>query len=165
MEMLAATAMEAAALNGRTDADLEDAVMAMEDWKIVMQHVDGGDTEGIDDFLRWLRSPAGPRRALQVGRLQQQTLSALGAAQGAAIAAQQGSHDMQAAHAAHQMLRGDDWLKMLVNKQILMGHDKRFKGTVVGPEEDVEEFVIQGGPTSIEDWNNGDRRLRETMEE
>lgn len=153
MMLLARSATSAAQSDGREEVAVEDIVLALTGRGIIRPPRRGTDNSDISEFIAWLKSSAFERTA-QVSHFQQRTSSALGAAQGAAIAAQQAAHDPLASAQQQSSGRDDqpsDWLKSLVQQQALMGQEKKFRNTVLG--ESIEEnVVITGGPASIEEF-------------
>lgn len=156
--LLASAAADAAAVDGREEALIEDVVLALGKTGLVLPRPGGPNIdadiggENIRAFLQWLRGPM-PERAARTTHSQKQTLSALGAAQGAAIAAQ-GSmkSSLQSAMKEKVEPAHNDWLQQLANKQLLMSHDPRFRHTALSTHVDEEPAVILGGPESLEDF-------------
>ncbi|PRT52440.1 Transcription initiation factor TFIID subunit 3 [Wickerhamiella sorbophila] len=153
MMLLARSATTAAQNDGREEVTMEDIVLSLTGRGIIRPPRRGTDNSDISEFMAWLKS-GGFERTAQVSHFQQRTSSALGAAQGAAIAAQQAAHDPQGSVQQQSSRRDDqqsDWLNSLVQQQALMGQEKKFRNTVLG-ESVEEDVVIAGGPASLEEF-------------
>lgn len=50
-----------------------------------------------------------------------------------------------------QKVKTEEWLQSLMKKQVKVGHEKRFNGTVLGSTEESGEIRIVGGPATLED--------------
>lgn len=163
MVLLARSAVSAAQGDGREEITFEDAVLALAGRGIIRPPPTGSDDSDISELMAWLNSTSFERGS-QVAHFQQRTSSALGAAQGAAIAAQQAAHDPQAP--SQQATPGreeerSDWLKLLVQQQVLMGQEKKFRNTPLG-ESSEDQVVIAGGPPTLEDYFTYSRDSQES---
>ncbi|CAN6674485.1 hypothetical protein TRVA0_054S00826 [Trichomonascus vanleenenianus] len=130
---------------------------------------DPAGTEGFELFIEWAKGfvPEEQRRISKVPRQGVGTTSAAAAAANANKAAAETSAALESESAATTSAGAtttttmpsaasakpiandteyDEWLSMLMKKQVKVGQEARFRGTILGPEDSVQnDTVVAGG--------------------
>jgi transcription initiation factor TFIID subunit 3 len=161
---LANQASKYAALSGRPEVVIQDVALAMEEMGLIRPRaiLDPYDTDpnslaGFTSFVEWAKGPI-PEEARRISRIPQSQAPPV---QQASAPQKRESNAASIANVATTVSIGvittkpsedEEWLTTLMRKKIKVGHETRFKGTVLGQHEEVEsETKIVGGPPHLDE--------------